>query len=181
MNIAIGIFAVLAVFGLFVFKDIVPGIVCAVIAIVLYYFKKDSKPGDPLGTKIFEARRKFGNDRFVGMLINSFRSNNWQDCYKSNHGVGIYNDRIVTKYKTFIFSNYGFRNLSNDDCYLLAIYIGDALPKGWRYSVHAIKDISSFSDSPYFLYQTPGGNINIGGGGDYRESVYGYSISIPNK
>lgn len=181
MNVIIGICFVSAVILVFGIGEIWEGIIAGVVGAVLLYLKKESKPGDPIGTAIVEARRKYDNDRFVKMVINSFRSNGWKDCYRSNYGVSVYNDRIVTKFRTFKFDNHGFSKLSNRDCYLLARYIGDALPQGYEYSVSAIKDCSSVRESPYFLYETPGGHLDIGGGGDYRESVVGYHMHIPKR
>ncbi len=126
--------------------------------------------------KVIKSRRRFGKSDFVEMLLSDFESRNWVD-YKELGGVSVYNDRIVTKHRTYIYADYGLTKIDLIDCNLLAEYLGSGLPKSYRYYVDSIKDGYSW-DSPYFVYETPGGHLEVGGGGDYREDVVGYCVKI---
>lgn len=122
------------------------------------------------------SRRRFGKSDFAKMLLADFESRNWAD-YKELGGVSVYEDRVVSKSKMYVYADYGLTKIDLIDCRLLAIYLGICLPRNYRYYVDSVKEGYSW-DSPYFVYETPGGHLGVGGGGDYREDVIGYSVKI---
>ena len=151
-------------------------LIFAGIASFLLYRRLKPKPVGPSEKKLQSLYRRFDNNSMVVSIVRVLRGNNYAD-YRS--GIKVYQDHLEFGNHQYRYVDHGLSDITISDCKDLATYFGDLLPVGSFYKVDSLTTFS-VSNSPVYYYETPGGHLASGGGGDYSESVVGYEVrSVP--
>ena len=120
-------------------------------------------------------RSRFANNSFVTMVESNLQKNNWIDYDYYNGGIKVYEDKIITKSKTYRYCDYNLSNLDMESCWELACWLIDFLPAGTQGTIQSIKD-DYYHPGTSYIYETPGGHLAHGDTSSYGEVRVGYMI-----
>lgn len=157
------------------------GFVNIVICVIIIYFAKKilSQTLDKIENKI-QAKKselRFGNSDFVASLIQDFRARNWLDLDYKSGGCKIFGDKIVTPQKTYLYNDYGLKDLDYKGCKLLATYIGETF--GNKYKIGAIEETYKCVSNSYTRSISDDSNVAV-----YKDYlgyiVYSVASSLPH-
>ncbi len=120
-------------------------------------------------------RSRFENNQFVRMVENDLSKNNMIDYDYSRGGVCVYQNRIVTKTKTYKYGDYDLSALDMESCWMLACWLGDYLPAGSNFTIRTIYEDYYSAGSTYY-YETPSGHLASGDTSSSGERRSGYMV-----
>ena len=120
-------------------------------------------------------RSRFQNHPLVRMIENDLSQNNMIDYDYSRGGIRVYRDRVVTKSKTYKYSDHGLSALDMESCWMLACWLGDYMPAGGDFTIRTIYEEYYSSGSTYY-YETPSGHLVSGDTSSGGERRVGYMV-----
>lgn len=126
------------------------------------------------------AMSRFGNSNFVARLIQDFRIRNWSDLNCGGGGCQVFEDKIVTPHKTYLYDDFGLNRLDPKGCEQLAVYIGELF--GREYEVKEMTRAFGGYTGGYSGYVGSDGSISVSRDYSGGTTTLGYKVySVSSK
>ncbi len=123
-----------------------------------------------------QVDKRFSGSDLANGIVRFFVNENWKDI-ESYRNCAIYTNRFAVGKGAFVYRDYGFDNLSLEDCRLLAYYIGLAYKKASGNGA-SVEEIVSYTrvDRGYSGKFDSLGYLNIRPEYDVSETKLGYYV-----